>query len=58
MVHYLLRDHRLKFPHNIVFLSLKTVFVIAISVDPDEMLHYVAFYLGLHCFQKNTLRGH
>ena len=22
------------------------------SVDPDEMLHYVAFHLGLHCLSK------
>ena len=27
------------------------------SVDPDEMQHYVAFYLGLHCLRKNSLRG-
>ena len=20
------------------------------SVDPEEMLHYAAFHLGLHCF--------
>ena len=24
-------------------------FFIANSADPDEMLHYVAFHLGLHC---------
>ena len=22
------------------------------SVDPDEMQHYAAFHLGLHCLQK------
>ena len=25
---------------------------LASSVDPDEMLHYVAFHLGLHCLSK------
>ena len=30
-----------------VFLSLK--FVLANSVDPDEMSHYAAFHLGLNC---------
>ena len=34
---------------NIVFLSLKIGFVLANSVDPDEMLYYVAFHQGLHC---------
>ena len=35
-----------------IFLSLKINFVLANSVDPDEMTHYAAFHLGLHCFQK------
>ena len=30
-----------------IFLSLKIVFLIANSVDPDEILHYTAFHLGL-----------
>ena len=35
---------------NTVFLSLKIdFFVLANSVDPDEMLPYVAFHQGLHC---------
>ena len=25
------------------------------SEDPDEMLHYVAFHLGLHCLSESTL---
>ena len=25
------------------------------SVDPDEMQHYAAFHLGLHCLQKYSL---
>ena len=26
------------------------------SVDPDEMQHYAAFYLGLYCLQKYSFR--
>ena len=26
--------------------------LLASSADPDEMQHYAAFHLGLHCFQK------
>ena len=34
---------------NIVCFSLKIDFVFANSVDPDEMLHFGAFHMGLHC---------
>ena len=34
------------------FVSLKIVFVLTNSVDPDKMLYYVVFYLGLHCLYK------
>ena len=27
------------------------------SVDPDEMQHFAAFHLGLHCLQKYSFRG-
>ena len=27
------------------------------SVDPDEMQHYAAFHLGLHCLQNYKFRG-
>ena len=43
--------------YDIVFLCLKIVFTFTNSVDPDEMLYYVAFHLGLHCLQKYLLRG-
>ena len=41
---------------RLIFLFLKILFVLANSVDPDEMwhyaafemLHYAAFHLGLH----------
>ena len=39
--------------HNInIFLSLNIVFILANSADPDEMPHYAAFYLDLHCLPK------
>ena len=31
---------------------LKISFVLANRVDPDEMPHYGAFHLGLHCLPK------
>ena len=43
------------FRNNIVFLSLKIVFVLlaASSVDPDEMPRYAAFHQGLHCLPSH-----
>ena len=35
-----------------LFMSLKIVFISAISADPDEMTPYEAFHLGLHCLPK------
>ena len=32
-----------------IFLSPMIAFILAISVDPDEMLYYAAFYLVIHC---------
>ena len=37
---------------NIVFYCLKIYFTFTNSVEPDEMQHYAAFHLGLHCLQK------
>ena len=36
---------------------LKTFFSLTNNVDPDEISHYTAFYLGLHCLQKYSLGG-
>ena len=59
MVHlYISRGDRLEFPNKIVFHSLKIVFVLANSVDLDEMPHYAAFHLGLHCLSKYAFRSH
>ena len=49
----ILRGHRLYFPNNIVFLSLKIKFVLANSAYPDAMLHSTTLHLGLHCLQNN-----
>ena len=38
-------------------LSLKIVFILANSADPDEMLHYVASHLGLHGLPKYLFIG-
>ena len=42
----------MKFQEKYVFLSLTIVFILANSADPDEMPHYAAFHLGLHCLPK------
>ena len=45
------------FQKNIVFFCVKIFFTFTNSVDPDEMQHYAAFHLGLHCLQKYSFRG-
>ena len=40
-----------------VSLSSKTVFILANSVGPDEMLHSAAFHLDLFCLPKYPFRG-
>ena len=42
---------------NIVFLSLMINIVLANSADPDEMPHYAAFHLDLHCLARYLFRG-
>ena len=37
--------------NKIAIFSLKIIFVLENSVDPDEMPHYAAFNLGLLCLQ-------
>ena len=36
--------------------SLKILFVLAYTTDPDEISHYAAFHLGLHCLPKYRFR--
>ena len=45
------------FKKMIVFLCLKIVFSCTNSVDRDEMQHYAAFHLDLHCLQKYSFRN-
>ena len=40
-----------------MFFCLKIFFYLTNNVDPDEMQHYAAFHLGLHCLQKYSLMG-
>ena len=54
---YMLRVYMLIFQKNIIFLSLKTDFVLANSADLDEMPHYVTFHLSLHCLPMYPFRG-
>ena len=42
------------FQIKIVFLSLMIVLVLGNSADPDEMLQYASFHLGLHCLSKKA----
>ena len=46
-----------EFANYYVFLSLKIVLISSKSVDPVEMPHSVAFYLGLHCLPKYPFKG-
>ena len=36
---------------------IDVVLILANSEDPDEMQHYAAFHLGLHCLPKYPFRG-
>ena len=47
-----LRGHISKFLNFDVTMSMKIVFILGNSVDPDEMLPYAAFHQGLHCLPK------
>ena len=44
-----LKGSRWNFLNYDVLLSLKIVLISANSEDLDEMQHYAAFHLGLHC---------
>ena len=54
---YILRGHRVLFQKIKLILALKIDFVVANSADPDEMSHYGAFHLCLHCLSKYPFRG-
>ena len=39
------------------FLLSEDLYTFTYSEDPGEMLHYAAFHLGLHCFERYSFRG-
>ena len=41
---------------NDVFQSLKSVILLANSVNMDEMPHVLAFHLGFHCLSRKGLQ--
>ena len=57
----MLRCDRSKFLNYNVFIFLgKKMFLflkLPNATDPDEMLHYAAFHLGLHCLPKYLFNG-
>ena len=56
MVHFIYqRITCYNFQIKIVFLSLYMILVLANSEEPDEMPHYAAFHLGLHCLPSRHL---
>ena len=52
---YILRGHKLYFPQKYYISFSEDQFYLNNSADPKEMLHYVAFYLGLHWLLKKYL---
>ena len=53
----IIKDTQVIIFKNIVIFCLKIFFIFANSVEPDEMQHFAAFHLGLHCLQKYSFRG-
>ena len=55
----MLKGCRSYFLYNDIFLSLKILiaFISEKSADPDEMSHYAAFILDLHCLPKSLFPG-
>ena len=43
--------------YNDVFMSQRIGFTLTNSVDPDEMQHYAASHLSLHCLSKYQFSG-
>ena len=52
---YILRDNTV---NQTFFLSVKISFVLANSVDPDEMSPHATFHLGIPCLPKYAFRSH
>ena len=58
LMDYILRVTGYNFQIKIVFLSLKIVFVLVNRIDLDEMSHFAAFHMCLHCWPKHSFRSH
>ena len=52
-----LKELKVEFLNYDVYLSMKVVLNLTNNADPDEMQHYAAFHLGLHCLPKYTFKG-
>ena len=48
---------QVEFQNYSIFLSMKIVLILANGEGSDEMQHYAAFHLGLHCLPKYPFRG-
>ena len=42
---------------KLLYFLPEDIFTFTNSVDPDEMQHYAAFHLGLHCLPKYPFWG-
>ena len=50
---YILREFPLEFSKIKMYISsMRIFFILSNREDPDEMPHYTAFQLGLHCLPK------
>ena len=47
-----IRVHMVNYSNNYVLQSQESVFNLANSAGPDEMPHFAAFHLSLHCVSK------
>ena len=45
------------FFQSLMFMYLKIIFTLTNSADPNEMQHFVALHLGLHCLSKYSFRS-
>ena len=47
----------LNFQIKMYLSPLNDVFILTNSANPDEMLHFLTFHLGLHCLLKYQFMG-
>ena len=51
-----LKGSRIEFSKSLNISIPEDFLILANSADPDEMQHYAAFHLGLHCLPKYLFR--